>query len=109
MSIYIPGKPMPPNCAGCDFCADGWCYVISADQEQPGVLQSDKRPDWCPLVEVPPHGRLKDADAIIADAHATGKRVFGGSIPECSSLSAVVTVIDNAPTIIPASGGNENE
>ena len=64
MGIYISGMEMPKSCAGCDFCADGWCYVISADQEQPGELSSEKRPDWCPLVEVKPHGRLIDADAL---------------------------------------------
>ena len=25
---------------------------------------SDGRPDWCPLIELPPHGRLIDADAL---------------------------------------------
>ena len=29
--------------------------------------KDEEKPEWCPLVEVPPHGRLIDADAMLHD------------------------------------------
>lgn len=52
MSIYIKGMGMPKSCSDCKiFC--GLPYQL---RDKKG-----RRPD-CPLVPVPPHGRLIDAD-----------------------------------------------
>ena len=53
MGVYIKGMEMPPNCLVCPL---GWtkCSNVSVN----------KRSDDCPLVPVPPHGRLIDADAF---------------------------------------------
>lgn len=59
-------------------------------------------------VPVLPHGRLIDADAVIANLKATSEEVYGtDNIPAWSGLSKVVEYLTNAPTIIPAS--NEGE
>lgn len=63
MSVLIKGE-MP---LGCDFCElydkeREWCR--GAKKEVPYSL-ADIRADFCPLVPVPPHGRLIDADAFI--------------------------------------------
>lgn len=63
MSIYIPGMEMPKNCCQCpvnmDICKRGYKYLL----DHPELY--DKRADDCPLVPVPEHGRLIDADALI--------------------------------------------
>ena len=72
MSILIKGMEMPTNCRdcplkmNCDDC-EGWECVCVPSHHQIGYLDellSDKRRDDCPLVELPPHGRLIDADAL---------------------------------------------
>lgn len=62
MSVLIRGMEMPKGCSECRFAVDGWCYAYG----KPNVdALSDKgRTNWCPLVPVPLHGRLIDADAL---------------------------------------------
>ena len=67
MSIIIPGMEMPKNCWECPcFVSDGW--FCNLDDECRDVY--DGRPDWCPLIELPPkHGRLIDADKLMRDVN----------------------------------------
>lgn len=57
MSVLIKGLPTPNNCGACPLRL-AWCreriYMV-------------ERPKRCPLVPVPPHGRLIDADAFLED------------------------------------------
>lgn len=53
MSVLIKGMEMPENCKDCRFHGRGFCFL--ADLKDNGN---------CPLVEVPPHGRLIDARAL---------------------------------------------
>ena len=49
---------------------------------------TDKRAEFCPLIEIPEHGRLIDADRVTTESiKRTGKRLLA---------------IDTAPTIIEA-------
>jgi hypothetical protein len=55
-------------------------------------------------VPVPPHGRLIDADALKSDGF-NAVVCYTGKMPyEYTAMR-----IDDAPTIIPASGGKEDE
>lgn len=67
MSVLIKGMEMPTNCESCPCktsdafgglgCqATGYIPLRKANQD---------RPDWCPFVPVPSHGRLIDADAAV--------------------------------------------
>ena len=58
-----------------------------------------ERPSWCPLVEVKPHGRLIDADALRVDYFAPS---FTSNMPNYYHVSKAQ--IDNAPTIIESEG-----
>ena len=62
MGVYIPNMEMPEHCGECRFAVDGWCYAYG----KPNIdaLANDGRTNFCPLVPVPPHGRLIDADAL---------------------------------------------
>lgn len=72
MGIYIKGMEMPQNCFDCLMSSFGLCNLIP---EAP-IGNPQKRLDNCPLVPVPPHGRLVDADALIADLRRQCKEVF---------------------------------
>ena len=80
MSLYIPGLNLPPNCNYCLCRSDTSRYCNAAHEYTP----MSGKPDWCPLIEVQPHGRLVDADAFIDD---------------CPELMAYEMLM---PTIIPA-------
>lgn len=61
MGVYI-NMEMPSCCMFCPLSNSCGCGLTN-----PPVLMTSKemladRPDWCPLVPVPPHGRLIDAD-----------------------------------------------
>ena len=62
MSILIKGIEMPDGCRDCKFQNDTICMLIDGCwyDESNGA---NRRPE-CPLVPVPPHGRLIDADDI---------------------------------------------
>ena len=71
MSILIKGMEMPTRCGRCDMCvpeADGdidWhnvCCITGADIVDVGEKMED-----CPLIPVPDHGRLIDADEFYKD------------------------------------------
>ena len=98
MSILIKGMDMPKSCSDCGqfrwskFLQSDVCRieeVIGGDGlfkfEDEGIA---KRPPWCPLVGIPPHGRLIDADALIQNK-------------DVNSYDAVFAVA-KAPTIIEA-------
>ena len=104
MGIYIPNMEMPKSCKEC--YDKGICYHIHhiaycplcGEIENPAsyVLASIKRPD-CPLVPVPPHGRLIDADEAIG-------HLFNGE--QCLySWDEIEEAVDATPTIIPAEEG----
>lgn len=86
MSILIKGMAMPTDCIFCPMFHGAWtmCTVLNKTTRVRG------RPDDCPLVPVPPHGRLIDADALVRD----------NGIKEIPEYHEVVLA---APTIIPAS------
>lgn len=73
MGVYIPGMEMPATCEKCPFLdyEEGFCFASVVKHESgwyestlcPGGIK-DGRHDDCPLVPVPEHGRLIDADKI---------------------------------------------
>jgi len=85
MSILIKGMEMPKNCALCKFRGAGETWCPFTLREVPG----NTIPEDCPLVPVPPHGRLIDADELAA-------------ICDEPHWCAWLSDIDNAPTIISA-------
>ena len=58
MGVYIKGMEMPTDCGKCFVGDRTICH------------------DECHLTEVPPHGRLIDADALIEDLERQCKEVF---------------------------------
>lgn len=70
MSILIRDMEIPNDCINCQFEYCGTCMVIGKDVEEFEYTHSKitKDPD-CPLVYIPPHGRLTlDKMPIIIEA-----------------------------------------
>lgn len=92
--IYIKGMEMPTSCLSCEWCvhtipADNYiCYRLN--RAVIGVVEEDVNETvnvCCPLIPVPDHGRLIDADAM------------------CDGLvlnHPVVIYAECMPTVIPA-------
>jgi len=125
MSILIKGMEMPRCCDDCPFC------VPEADEEngdicivsgQFPIVNKDERSVECPLLELPPHGRLINADAFIAEKRKqfcedcdrrkgfeNGKHTetiyeIGGAPCRACDIDDMLDFIDDAPTIIEAEG-----
>ena len=77
MSVLIRGMEIPYGCANCDFCGgiilpDGiYCCDCPAEASHgkniSDAINNDTRAEFCPLIEIPPHGRLIDADKLMRD------------------------------------------
>ena len=110
MSILIRGMEMPTSCADCRLMADGWCYSVGLEQRE--KISTVKRPTWCPLVPVPPHGRLIDADAILKALNISGSMTdcagckhMGNYGCKSGAWATVCDELTHTPTIITAEEG----
>ena len=98
MSVYIRGLEMPTNCEKCPFLdyEEGFCLASGVKGKSgwyesvlcPGSIK-DSRHEDCPLIPVPDHGRLIDADVLMS------------GVDDCDDVMFVWAITD-APTIIPA-------
>ena len=98
MGVYIKGMKMPKNCEECilDHKFFKWlgCYKhVSGD-----TIADGKRSPACPLIELPTHGRLIDADAFEKQNAYFWNRDFIN--PKYSDTLA--DLVNDAPTIIEA-------
>ena len=93
MSVVVKGFQMPTSCYYCGLTDTSFinCQAFSPCK----LLEDDceeRRPVWCPLVELPEHhGRLIDADALVAESLADGAYGYVGT-----------KEIYDAPTIVEA-------
>lgn len=58
MSVLIKGMKMPKECADCYIRERDTCPLLKANVSGWGRMGN------CPLIELPDHGRLIDADAL---------------------------------------------
>lgn len=90
MGVYIRDMDMPDSCNHCRFAVDGWCYAYG----KPNVdaLANNGVTNWCPLIPVPEHGRLIDAEEF--KTHFWEKQAY--------FTERIYQKLDMMPTIIPA-------
>lgn len=95
MSVLIKDMELPKNCSECPVALCGkYCRI---NQTHTTYRELPIRPDHCPLVELPEHhGRLIDADALVAESLADGAYGYVGT-----------KEIYDAPTIVEAEGVNQ--
>ena len=103
MSVIVRGMKMPTNCSDCPLNYDQMMCIVTGTRWWSDTMvlmnfDSDKeRLHDCPLVELPPHGRLGDLDEL--------KTAF----PRCDNsmdikIASVRATINHAPTVIEAEG-----
>lgn len=92
MSVVVKGMKMPKDHLSCPFrgaitemciASEKWCNGFNED---------------CPLVELPKHGRLIDADILKAE----WKRSEDDSEEDKAWITAVRRSINNTPTVLEA-------
>jgi len=109
MGVYISNMEMPTNCDNCWALDDYGDYPrcrITEEQRGYNFPIREKRMDKCPLVEIPPHGRLIDADAA-AKQGWTISRTYSASPTEM--VYEAKTMTDEVlPTIIEADVHDNN-
>ena len=93
MSVYIKGMAMPTRCLACQLNYDSCACILTGSRYYKHGVEFDpgeeRLPD-CPLVPVPPHGRL------IA-AFDTVKKLTDEGYYNAAEI------VSDMPTIIPAS------
>lgn len=82
MGVYIKGAKKPDHCLLCFAFRGDMCAVAKRE-----VILSKGVQEWCPLVEIPPHGRLIDADEL------------EGEFEYCSEEDRLGRLLD-VPTVI---------
>lgn len=100
MDVLIKNMKMPKNCGCCDLC------LLSSDNlnffctrqigKRFAVSLAEQRQEGCPLVELPPHGELKDADFIISCLEEIKDRYP-------NTYKIVKGILDRTPTVLEAS------
>lgn len=106
MSILIKGMKMPKTCTMCwlsPICPV-WVKEVSRHKGY------DYRLPDCPLVEVPPHGRLIDGDNVIKllREQLTGDRDTVYEYYD-DGLEMAISELSIVPTIIEAEGEEDHE
>ena len=104
MGIYITGTDMPKSCSECFADDNGWCNILGCSIGNSVALRMIERRRDCPLVEVPPHGRLGDLDNLermFSDIDNAPYSGFDGAEPFYSADDAA-QIIRLAHAIIPA-------
>jgi hypothetical protein len=116
MSILIKGMEMPFCCLVCPCSGtdDKEVWVCEASELR-RLTTEDKiecRPEWCPLVSVPPHGRLIDADVLKSGINEAMKSALKGDAVTVYGVALAgfvaqgfIEEIENAPTVIEAEEG----
>lgn len=117
MSILIRGMEMPKSCGECEFRVDEsetnvheWICLINQYptfycKKSQSHAEGEEYLQDCPLIEIPPHGRLIDADAMDTSILQEG---FSYAITRRElryTPGEVRQKIANAPTIIEAEEG----
>ena len=106
---------MPKNCGECVFLntESNFCFLFSYGCVDRYSIDPDIRQEWCGLEELPPHGRLIDADAFamgVINSFMDCADLFddANSLAKAAEITdAFVRDINEAPTIIPADKGGE--
>lgn len=113
MSILIKGMEMPDNCNSCPFSVNGFC-VVSPKRANGEAMSKRTTTNWCPLIEIPPHGRLVDADAYaqeIRERHESASEWYKKATDDeilARAESAMITftecflTLKKMSTVIPA-------
>lgn len=111
MSILIKGMKMPTHCIDCPFMVsrDNDDCVLQSAESNESFENWEQMKAGCPLIELPPHGRLGDLDALrramYHEAFETDSPMQKWDSGCWIRYKLLERVEEAAPTIIPAEGG----
>lgn len=117
MSILIKDMEMPTQCQLCPCSDDESRYCRAANKYIPMF----GKPKFCPLVYIPPHGRLIDADALANEMrkrqenaidwlkHASDHDIAVRANGIVSFIYEIKLTLDKQPTIIEAEQIHETD
>lgn len=96
--IYIPDMEMPHACFRCELCDSDFYWCKAAKREIENPFADDGVAAFCPLVAVPDHGRLIDADAMQDEWYRLNfdRKITDGTLAYWNYR------LSQMPTIIPA-------
>ena len=94
MSMLIIGVNPPKSCYACS-----WYNKVECPVSDGRYYYRVQRHPSCPLIELPPHGRLIDIKSV-----EDGKFVTVSNDYQRWWNGALESIIDNAPTVIEAEG-----
>lgn len=110
MSVLIKGMEMPGSCFNCPFLdyEEGFCLADAIKHDsgwyenkfQPG-WKIDGRPERCPLIPVPEHGRLIEESKVL-DIVFEWCPDDDGSVGKVGDPREMLDEIEALPSIIPA-------
>lgn len=104
MSILIESMEMPKSCYVCPFCdyVSARCDAVKGNPYTP-ESRYEKRADFCPLVPVPAHGRLIDADKQDTQIEALIERhLHGYTKSTWDFVCELRDILKRNHTVIPA-------
>ena len=110
MSVLIKGAEMPKCCEICPFNYDYFrCNALGEkfDDKEEIDFETQRLSD-CPLVEIPPHGRLIDADKLLEriKRDLDTKCIFNDEEEAYqSAVEDAEFLIDCAPSVIESGEG----
>jgi len=107
MGVYVFDMEMPRSCNECRFSVNGFCRA-SPKLAVGAAMSKRERTNYCPLVYVPPHGRLIDADALTKMCREMQSIEWNKKASPYSwehAYEEFENDIFDAPTIIPAEDG----
>lgn len=112
MSILIKGMQIPKNCKECPleqiYGRDGEVAKCPLTKKiSSSYLASETRMSDCPLVELPSHGRLIDADALVKLLKECDDVLDNSEMPPSLVVVGIINDIKKAPTIIEAEETNK--
>lgn len=116
MSVVVQGMEMPTSCASCEWSKLSKmdlgmsCFCTLAKKIGSLEIAKNNRMDFCPLVPVPPHGRLIDGDELTKMCHEMQGIEWNNNAAPYSWAYAYESFendIDEAPTVIEAEEGDE--
>ena len=114
MGVYIKGMEIPKFCDACPFACwsnlhqTGSCDLLVGERcfDDYSTDYRTKRSERCPLVPVPPHGRLIEESKIL-DIVFEWCPDDDGSVGKVGDLREMLDEIEALPTIMPANEEGE--
>lgn len=105
MGVYIKGMEMPETCASCEqsyYVGNGRAMCKRVSKTDKTDIMTKRRADFCPLVEVEPHGDLTDKDKLMQEFMDSDLDHL-----QRDDWKEVIQIVSDADVVIEAEGETE--